>query len=71
MKRKLLKIFALSCAIATIGLVLDGDPVEPSMMMRFVELFAMIASVFTLISIIYFSASFILKSIQKDKIEIN
>lgn len=67
MKRKLLNILAISSAIITIGLVMDGDPVEPSMMMRFVEFFAMIAVVFTFISVIYFTSTFIMKNIQKVK----
>lgn len=44
---------------------MDGDPVEPSMLMRFVEFFAMIGIVSLLVSFVYFTSTFIFKNIQR------
>ena len=65
MKRKLLNILTVSSIITTLGVVADGDPVEPSMLMRFVEFFVMIGIIFSLISIIYFTSTFIRKNIRR------
>ena len=65
MKRKLLNILTVSSIITTLGVVADGDPTEPSMLMRVVEFFAMIGIIFSLISIIYFTSTFIRKNIQR------
>ena len=65
MKRKLLNILTVSSIITTLGVVADGDPTEPSILMRFVEFFAMIGIIFSLISIIYFTSTFIRKNIQR------
>ena len=65
MKRKLLNILTVSSIITTLGVVADGDPTEPSMLMRFVEFFVMIGIIFSLISIIYFTSTFIRKNIQR------
>ena len=65
MKRKLLNILTVSSIITTLGVVADGDPTEPSILMRFVEFFAMIGIIFSLISIIYFTSTFIRKNIRR------
>jgi hypothetical protein len=65
MKKKLLNIFKISLMVTILGFIMDGDPVEPSMFMRFAEFFAMIGIVFLLISIIYFTTTFIFKSFQR------
>lgn len=65
MKRKLLNILTISSIITTLGLVMDEDPVEPSMLMRFVEFFAMIGIVSLLVSFFYFISTFIFKKIQR------
>lgn len=65
MKRKILNILSVASIITTIGLIMDGDPVEPSMFMRFVEFFAMIGIVSLLVSFIYFSSAFIFKNIKR------
>ena len=65
MKRKLLNILTVSSIITTLGAVADGDPTEPSMLMRFVEFFVLIGIIFSLISIIYFTSTFILKNIRR------
>ena len=62
MKRKFLNIFIISFVITTMGLVMDGDPTEPSMKMRFVEFFAMLGIVFSINSLVYFSISILLKN---------
>ena len=65
MKRKLFNILTVSSIITTLGVVADGDPTEPSMLMRFVEFFVMIGIIFSLISIIYFTSTFIRKNIRR------
>ena len=65
MKRKLLNILTVSSIITTIGFIMDGDPVKPSMLMRFVEFFVMIGIVFILVSFIYVTTTFILKKYSK------
>lgn len=65
MKRKLLNILTVSSVITTLGFVMDGDQKEPSMLMRFIEFFAMITIVFLLVSFFYFTSKFVLKNIQK------
>lgn len=63
MKKNLLKIFVVASIITIIGLIMDGDPKEPSMAMRFIEFFAMLATTFILISIIYFVNTFTYRKI--------
>lgn len=65
MKRKLLNILTVSFIITTIGFIMDGDTVKPSMLMRFVEFFGMIAIVFLLVSFLYFTSNFVLKNIKR------
>lgn len=65
MKRKLLNILTVSFIITTIGFIMDGDTVKPSMLMRFIEFFAMIAIVFLLVSFFYFTSNFVLKNIKR------
>jgi len=65
MKRKLLNILTVSFIITTIGLIMDGDPVKPNMLMRFIEFFAMITIVFLLVSFFYFTSKFVLKNIKR------
>jgi hypothetical protein len=65
MKRKILNILTVSSIITTISLVMDGDPVEPSMLMRFVEFFLMSGIIFLLVSFVYFTTTFIFKNIKR------
>lgn len=65
MKRKLLNILAISSIITTVGFIMDGDPREPSMLMRFMEFFGMIGIVFLLTSLIYFSTVSVLKKMRR------
>ena len=58
MKKSLIKIFFAASIITIIGLIMDGDPKEPSMAMRFVEFLAMLATTFILFAIIYFVTKF-------------
>lgn len=44
---------------------MDGDRIEPSMLMRFTEFFALIGIVFTMISVVYFPSRFAMKRIQR------
>lgn len=63
MKKNLFKILILSSILTTLGFIMDGDPKEPSMLMRFVEFFAMVGTVFLLISIVYFLTTFTYRKI--------
>ncbi len=65
MKKNLLKISVVALIITVIGLLMDGDPKEPNMAMRFVEFFAMLAILFTLFSIVYYTASFAFRKFKK------
>jgi hypothetical protein len=65
MKRKLLNILTVSSIITTLGVIADGDPTEPSMLMRFIEFFVMIGIVFLLVSFVYFTSTFMIKKIRR------
>ena len=65
MKRKILNILTVASIITTIGFIMDEDPLEPSMFMRFVEFFGMIGIVSLFVSFIYFSYTFIFKNVQR------
>lgn len=65
MKRKFLNILAASFVITTISLIMDGDTVKPSMLMRFIEFFVMLAIIFSLVSFFYFTSNFVLKNIKR------
>lgn len=65
MKKNLLKILVVASIITIIGFIMDGDPKEPSMAMRFVEFFAMLATTFILSSIIYYLSAFTYKKVKK------
>jgi len=64
MKDKFLKILILSAIITTIGFVLDGDLVELSVIMRFIEYFAMLGIVFLLISTVFILYNQLLKYVK-------
>ncbi len=65
MKKKFLNIAALSFFITTMGFLLDSDPTEPSMKMRFIEFYAMATIIFAIISTIYFSSAFLIRKIKR------
>lgn len=64
MKKTLLTILAIAFVISTVGFLMDGDAIEPSMLMRFVEFFLMTGILFMLIAVGYFSVRFIKRSFQ-------
>lgn len=66
MKKKLLNILTVSFIITTIGFIMDGDTVKPSMLMRFVEFFGMLTIIFLLVSFFYFTSKFVFKNIQRN-----
>lgn len=61
----MLNTLTTSLIITTIGYIIDGDVKEPSMMMRFIEFFAMLGIVFCLISIFYFVYTLVQKRFQR------
>ncbi|MDT0295068.1 hypothetical protein ACFQ3R_05255 [Mesonia ostreae] len=64
MKKSIINIFIISLSLTIIGFLMDSDPKEPSMLMRFVEFFGMIAMLSILISTIYFSTRFVYKKVR-------
>jgi len=65
MKKRILNILIFSSILTTLGFIMDGDPKEPSMLLRFVEFFGMLAIVFLFTTSIYFSLSFITKQLRR------
>jgi len=51
--------------LTTVGFLMDGDPKEPSMTMRFTEYFAMLSILFLLITTFYFTTNSLAKKLQK------
>ena len=64
MKKSVINILALASVITTVGFLLDSDPIQPNVLMRFVEYVAMLTIVFTLLSGFYFGIKAIFKRIQ-------
>lgn len=64
MKKTVLNILALASVITTVGFLLDSDPIQPNVLMRFVEYLAMLTIFFTLLSGFYFGIKAIIKRIQ-------
>ncbi|KFE99270.1 hypothetical protein IX39_00905 [Chryseobacterium formosense] len=65
MKKKISTIFIISSMLTTVGFLMDGDPKEPSMTMRFTEYFAMLSILFLLITTFYFTTNSLAKKLQK------
>ena len=64
MKKSVINILALASVITTVFFLLDSDPIQPNVLMRFVEYVAMLTIVFTLLSGFYFGIKAIIKRIQ-------
>jgi len=65
MKKHLLNIFIFSSVLTILGFIMDGDPKEPSMGLRFLEFFAMFFITFLLTAGLYFPISFFIKKLKK------
>ena len=65
MKKNLLRILLFCSILTTLGYIMDGDPKELNMVMRFVEFFAMLATTFILISIVYYVTAFTFKKVRR------
>ena len=59
MKNKHFNILSVATFVTLIGYLMDGDPTEPSMLMRFIEFFMMTGILFVLFSIFYHSFVFV------------
>ena len=59
MKNKHFNILSVATFVTVIGYLMDGDPTEPSMLMRFIEFFMMTGILFVLFSIFYHSFVFV------------
>lgn len=64
MKKSVINILALASVITTVGFLLDSDPIQPNVLMRFVEYVAMLTIVSTLLFGFYFGIKAIIKRIQ-------
>lgn len=64
MKKSVINILALASVITTVGFLLDSDPIQPNVLMRFVEYVAMLTIVFALLFGFYFGIKAIIKRIQ-------
>lgn len=64
MKKQLLNILAVASIITTASYLLDSDPKEPSMVMRFVEYIFMLTIFFIISSGFYFGMKSITKRLQ-------
>lgn len=64
MKKSVINILALASVITTVGFLLDSDPIQPNVLMRFVEYVAMLTIVFTLLFGFYSGIKAIIKRIQ-------
>jgi hypothetical protein len=62
MKRIFSTILKIAFIVTTVGLIMDSDAKEPSMLMRFVEFILMLGIVSLLTSIIYFGVNFTRRS---------
>ena len=65
MKKRILNILAIAFIITTIGYIMDGDIVKPTMLMRFIEFIFMFLVISILTSIVYFGINFAKRSFQK------
>jgi len=64
MKKSVINILALSSVITTASYLLDSDPTEPNVFMRFVEYIFMLTIFFTVISGFYFGIKAVTKRLQ-------
>ena len=65
MRKILLNILTVSSILTTIGLIMDGDPKVPSVMLRSTEFFLMLGIISLLLSAVYFGGLFVKRSFQK------
>ena len=64
MKKQLLNILAVASIITTASYLLDSDPIEPNVLMRFVEYIFMLTIFFIISSGLYFGMKAITKRLQ-------
>lgn len=64
MKKSVINILALASVITTVGFLLDSDPIQPNVLMRFVEYVAMLTIVFALLFGFYSGIKALIKRIQ-------
>lgn len=65
MKKKILNILGISLIVTTVGVVMDGDPTVPGVLLRLSEFFLMLGIVFLMLSVFYFGSLFIKSSFRK------
>jgi hypothetical protein len=67
MNKKVLNILLLSIGITIFGFLADSDPKEPSIVMRFVEFFAVTVLLFTFFAISNYIYNFTKKKVLLSK----
>lgn len=65
MKKNLYTILRASFVISTIGMIMDSDVKEASVLMRLFEFVMMTATIFVLLSLVYYTIRFVKQSLQK------
>ena len=65
MKKKILNILGISLIVTTVGVVMDGDPTVPGVLVRLTEFFLMLGIVFLMLSVFSFGSLFIKSSFRK------
>lgn len=65
MKNTFLKLFCAAFLFTTIAYLMDGDAKEQDMGVRFAEFAGMLAIIYLIISVIWFSAGFLLRKLRR------
>lgn len=65
MTKSIVNILFAAISITIIGFLMDSDPKEPSMLMRFTEFFGVVALISVAIALVYFPSKFALAAIRK------
>ncbi len=64
-KKDYLLILLISFGLTTLGLLVDSDPKNESVWTTVFEFFAMLAIIFAVVSILYFSSIFMFRKIKQ------
>ena len=65
MKNTLFKLFCAAFVLTTVSYLMDGDPTEPKMAVRFAEFAAVLAIFYLIISVLWFSAGFLFRKLRR------
>lgn len=65
MKNTLFKLFCAAFLLTTMAYLMDGDPKPPRMAVRFAEFAAVLAILYLIISVLWFSSRFLLRKLHR------